>query len=129
MDHNFFIHSSCRWVSRLLPRPSYCKWCCNEHWGTCLLKLWFSQSISSWKRKRQPTPVFVPGKSHGHRSLVGYRSWGRKRARHDLAMKQQQGIRSVVGLLGHRVVLVLVFQEISILFSIVAVSFFLIKLF
>ena len=23
-----------------------------------------------WKRKWQPTPVFLPGKSHGHRSLV-----------------------------------------------------------
>ena len=25
----------CRWTSRLLPCPSYCKQCCNEHWGTC----------------------------------------------------------------------------------------------
>ena len=24
-----------------------------------------------WSRKWQPTPVFLPGKSHGHRSLVG----------------------------------------------------------
>ena len=32
----------------------------------------------SWKRKRQPTPVFLPGKSHGHRSLVGYSPWHRK---------------------------------------------------
>ena len=26
----------------------------------------------SWKREWQPTPVFLPGKSHGQRSLVGY---------------------------------------------------------
>ena len=26
----------------------------------------------------KPTTVFLPGKSHGLRSLVGYRSWGRK---------------------------------------------------
>ena len=26
----------------------------------------------SWRRKWQPTPVFLPGKSHGWRSLVGY---------------------------------------------------------
>ena len=26
----------CRWTSRLLPCPSYCKQCCNEHWGTCV---------------------------------------------------------------------------------------------
>ena len=25
----------CRWTSRLLPCPSYCKQCCNEHWGRC----------------------------------------------------------------------------------------------
>ena len=29
----------------------------------------------SWRRKWQPTPVFVPGKSHGQRSLAGYSSW------------------------------------------------------
>ena len=28
-----------------------------------------------WKRKWQPTPVFLPGKSHGQRSLVGYSPW------------------------------------------------------
>ena len=27
---------------------------------------------------RQPTPVFLPGKSHGQRNLVGYSPWGRK---------------------------------------------------
>ena len=32
----------------------------------------------SWKRKWQPTPVFLPGKSQGRRSLVGYCPWGRK---------------------------------------------------
>ena len=25
-----------------------------------------------WRTKRQPIPVFFPGKSHGQRSLVGY---------------------------------------------------------
>ena len=25
-----------------------------------------------WRRKWQPTPVFLPGKNHGQRSLVGY---------------------------------------------------------
>ena len=28
-----------------------------------------------WRRKWQPTPVFLPGRSHGLRSLVGYRPW------------------------------------------------------
>ena len=30
------------------------------------------------RRKWQTTPVFFPGKSHGQRSLIGYRPWGRK---------------------------------------------------
>ena len=31
-----------------------------------------------WRRKWQPTLVFLPGKSHGQRSLVGCSPWGRK---------------------------------------------------
>ena len=31
-----------------------------------------------WRRKWQPTPVFLPGGSHGWRSLVGYSPWGHK---------------------------------------------------
>ena len=34
--------------------------------------------ILHWRRKWQPTPVFLPGKSHGWRTLVGYRPQGRK---------------------------------------------------
>ena len=32
----------------------------------------------SWRREWPPTPVLLPGKSHGLRSLVGYSPWGRK---------------------------------------------------
>ena len=31
-----------------------------------------------WRRKWQPTPVFLPEKSHGQRSLAGYSPWGLK---------------------------------------------------
>ena len=31
-----------------------------------------------WRRKWQPTPVSLPGKFHGQRSLAGYSPWGRK---------------------------------------------------
>ena len=31
-----------------------------------------------WRRKWQPTPVFLPGKSHGQKSLAGYCPWGHK---------------------------------------------------
>ena len=31
-----------------------------------------------WRRKWKPTPVFLPGESHGRRSLAGYSPQGRK---------------------------------------------------
>ena len=31
-----------------------------------------------WRRKWQSTPVFLPGESHGQKSLVGYSPWHRK---------------------------------------------------
>ena len=31
-----------------------------------------------WRRAWQPTPVFLPGESHGQRSLVDYSPWGHK---------------------------------------------------
>ena len=33
MLHTFLILSICQWTSRLLPCPSYCKPCCDEHWS------------------------------------------------------------------------------------------------
>ena len=30
----------------------------------------------SWRREWLPTPIFLPGKSHGQRSLMGYSPWG-----------------------------------------------------
>ena len=36
---------------------------------------WFEKI---WRREWQPTPVFLPGKSHGQRSLVGHSPWGLK---------------------------------------------------
>ena len=38
-----------------------------------------------WRRTWQPTPVFLPGKSHGQRSLESRSLWGCKRVRHGLA--------------------------------------------
>ena len=32
----------------------------------------------SWRRAWKPIPVFLPGESHGQRSLEGYSPWGRK---------------------------------------------------
>ena len=41
-------------------------------------------------RKWQPTPVFLPGESHGQWSLMGYSPWDHKGFRHDLMTKQKQ---------------------------------------
>ena len=32
---------------------------------------------TEWRRQWHPTPVLLPGKSHGRRSLVGCSPWGR----------------------------------------------------
>ena len=31
-----------------------------------------------WRREWLPTPVFLPGESHGQRSLMGYNPWAHK---------------------------------------------------
>ena len=41
-------------------------------WATSLSLFTFMH----WRRKWQPTPVFLPGESQGRRSLVGCRLWG-----------------------------------------------------
>ena len=35
----------------------------------------FPVVMYGWKRQWHPTPVFLPGKSHGWRSLVGCSPW------------------------------------------------------
>ena len=42
-------------------------------WGTSLSLFTFMH----WRRKWQPTPVFLPGESQGQGSLMGCRLWGR----------------------------------------------------
>ena len=37
-----------------------------------------SNIIDAHTKQEYPTPVLVPGKSHGQRSLVGCSAWGRK---------------------------------------------------
>ena len=46
------------------------------------------------RRARQPTPIFLPGESHGHRSLVSYSPWGRRARRgwSDLACSHSPSI-------------------------------------
>ena len=46
----------------------------------CSFHPWVGKS--PWRRKWQPTPVFVPGEPHGQRSLAGCSPWGRRRVGH-----------------------------------------------
>ena len=61
------------------PRASWVAQCDTE--ATCQSR---SHRLDPWVRKIpwrsnwQPSPVFLPGKSHGQRNLVGYSPWGHK---------------------------------------------------
>ena len=48
---------------------------------------------SPWRRKWQPTPVFLPEKSHGQRSPMGYSPWGCKES----DMTGQQNVHQFIG--------------------------------
>ena len=66
------------WISLGLPwwfsgkEPVYqCRKCRRHGFGPWVGK-------SPWRRKWQPTPVFLPGESNGQRSLADYSPWGHK---------------------------------------------------
>ena len=52
-----------------------------------------------WRRKWQPTPVFLPGESWGRGSLVGFRLWGRTEL--DMTEVTQQPFAQKVNILSH----------------------------
>ena len=54
-------------------KESTCQ-CRRQH--KCGFNLWVGKI--PWRKKWQPTPVFLPGEFHGQRSLVGYSPWGHK---------------------------------------------------
>ena len=68
---------ACGWTSLVAGLPWWLRW-----ESVCLqcrrpgFNPWVGKN--SWRRKWQPTPVLLPGESHGWRSLVGYSPWGRK---------------------------------------------------
>ena len=49
-------------------------------------------TLKHWRRKWQPTPVFLPGESQGWRSLVGCHLWGRTELDTTEATEQQQWV-------------------------------------
>ena len=82
------------WVfSNSCPLSQWCHTLCDRMWQMCHSSLQMAQFHSffmaeqyfivyirkiPWRRKWQPTPVLLPGKSHGQRSLVNYSPWDRK---------------------------------------------------
>ena len=50
---------------------------CEDNFSTDPDRVWFWDDSSTWRRQWHPTPVLLPGKSHGRRSLVGCSPWGR----------------------------------------------------
>ena len=50
----------------------------SKHWSSKYLKFQIKQpNLSHQRRQWHPTPVLLPGESHGQRSLVGCSPWGR----------------------------------------------------
>ena len=47
--------------------------------------IFINEYISKWRRQWQPTPVLLPGKSHGRSSLVGCSPWGHAKSRTQLS--------------------------------------------
>ena len=58
------------------------------HCRRCRFDPWLGKI--SWRRKWQPTLVFLSRKFHGWRNLAGYNPWVAKRVGHNLATKQQE---------------------------------------
>ena len=65
-----------------------------------LKRQWFNPWVGKipWRREWQPTPVFLPGKSHGQRSLAGYSPWGHKEL--DMTEETQHAVRKHMGFPG-----------------------------
>ena len=86
----YFMHSSVYMEKAMAPHSSTLAWIIpwteepgrlqsmgllrvRHDWATSLSLFTFMH----WRRKWQPTPVFLPGESQGRGSLVGYYLWGR----------------------------------------------------
>ena len=71
-----------RWFGGKEP-TCQCSWCERRGFDPWVRKI-------PWRRKWQPSPVFLPGKSHRQRSLMGYSPWDHYRVRHDLTTKHSK---------------------------------------
>ena len=75
MAYIFYIHSCSRPESSLNQASQVVKWLKKKS-SKCGLGPWFRKT--PWRREWQPTPIFLPGKSHEQWNLDGYSPWGCK---------------------------------------------------
>ena len=66
------VHSVCPLSQVCALSSCLIKWCFSP-----IAVSWIGVSLCSYRRRQwQPTPVLLPGKSHGRRNLVGCSPWG-----------------------------------------------------
>ena len=78
-----------RWLQSVPWRLSGKESACNA--GDAKTRAWSLNQKIPWRREWPSAPVFLPGESHGQRSLVGYSPWGCKRIRRGTATQLQIG--------------------------------------
>ena len=66
-----------------------------------------------WRRKGQPTPLFLPGKSHGQGSLAGYSPWDCKSQTQLRNQQEERYVADIQGKLKRRVELLLAAVELT----------------
>ena len=75
---NHTMHQYCMITGRLYKKLGLLRWLHGKEsacqWRRCKRCRGFNPWVGKipWSKKYQPTPVFLPGKSHGQRSLAGY---------------------------------------------------------
>ena len=94
---NLLIHKTQGIVLNWLPM-----WCSVKESACQWRRCGFNPGVRKipWRRKLQPTPVFLPGKSHGQRGLAGYSSWCCKEldmTEHTQTLCTQKTLVSLVG--------------------------------
>ena len=109
-----WVWGQCLWVSLAFLPPVGCR--CHRERGVChasfkRLTRWLSGKEPAcqcrrcrfdpligrvpWRRKWQHTIVFLPGKSHGQRSLAGHSPWGPERVGHEWALAPSTEVKTV----------------------------------
>ena len=91
-----------------------------QDWATSLSLFTFMH----WRRKWQPTPVFLPGESQGRGSLVGCRLWGRTESDTTDATWQQAACSDPVSYLNLITFSFLYFQPLSSTESLLVVNMY-----